>query len=144
CAFRSTGFLPGRCFYADRQAAGAAKPRLLRVANLRRAQLFSPRWVECAQARHALADGRVCHEERREAFFGEWVDRVERLGCRACLKLHESSRLLESDQCVCEPVRRVAELRGSRVCEELALRREEQIDERGCKGPQDEQQAALE
>src|SRR5204863_5431117 len=89
--------------------------------KLGRAQLLAPRRVERPQPADALADGRMRDEQGREALLGERVDRVERLGRRAGLELDELAGLLEADQCVCQPVRRVAELGGGGVREELAF-----------------------
>src|SRR5438874_5026726 len=83
-------------------------------------------------------------EQCRKPFLGEWVDRVEGLGRRAGLELDELARLLEADQCVCQPVRGVAELGGGSIREELAFRREKQVDDRGGEWAEREQQATLE
>ena len=60
------------------------------------------------------------------------------------LELDELGRLLEPDQRVGEPVRRVAELRREPVGRELALRRDEQVHERRRDRPEHEEQRALE
>jgi hypothetical protein len=86
----------------------------------------------------------VRHEQRRQAFLGERVDRVERLGRGARLELDELAGLLEADQGVGKSVRRVAELGCGRVGEKLPLRREEKVDERCRERAECEEQAALE
>ena len=59
------------------------------------------------------------------------------------LELDELARLLEPEQRVSEPVRRVAELGREPVGLELALRREQQVHERRRDRPEHEQQRAL-
>src|SRR5204863_4839138 len=85
------------------------------------AQLFAPGWVERPQSPHALGHRRMSDEQRREAFLGERIDRVERLRRGAGLELDELARLLEADQRIGKPVGRIAELGRASVGEELAL-----------------------
>src|SRR5581483_12109815 len=66
--------------------------------GLRRAQLLAPAGIELAQPAHPLADRRMGHEQPGEAFVGERIDRVQRLGRRACLEVDELRRLLEPDE----------------------------------------------
>src|SRR5438445_5533680 len=76
------------------------------------AQLLAPAWVEVAQAAHSLADRRVRGEEGGEALVCERVRRVQRLGRRARLERDELHGLLQPDERIGEPVRRIADLRG--------------------------------
>src|SRR4051794_20175160 len=84
------------------------------------------------------------YEQRRETFFRERVDRVERFRGRARLELDELACLLEPDQRVGKAVRGPAEPGGGLVGEEFALRREEQVDDRCGQRPEPEEQGALE
>src|SRR3954462_2900577 len=68
----------------------AAFERLFVV--LSRAQLCARIRVERPQPAHALPDGRVRDEDAGEAFVGEWLERVERLGRWARLELDEFRR----------------------------------------------------
>src|SRR5437773_1286360 len=72
---------------------------------LGRPQLLAPVRVEIAQPADALADRRMRHEQLRQAFFRERVDRVQRLGGRAGCKRDELARLLEPNERIGEPVR---------------------------------------
>src|SRR5439155_27015520 len=73
------------------------------------AQLFAPGWVERPQPPHALRHRWVRDEERREAFLGERIDRVERLRRGAGLKLVERAGLLAAAQRNGKPEGRLAE-----------------------------------
>src|SRR6266511_1250144 len=92
------------------------------IDGLGRAQLLAPCGVERTQSLHALAHRRMGDEQRREAFLGERIDRVERLRCRRRLEWKQLFRLLEADQRVGEAVRRAAEPGRRPVGRELAFR----------------------
>src|ERR687884_287799 len=88
-------------------------------------ETVAPGRIERAKAANALGDRRVRDEEGREAFLGEGVDRVERLGGGASLEADEFVRLLEPDERVGEPVRGSAEAGGDGVGAVFTLRREQ-------------------
>src|SRR6266511_6447775 len=62
------------------------------------AQLVAPVRIERAETLHALANRRMRDEQCREAFLGEGIDRVQRLGRRAGCELEQLLGLLEPDQ----------------------------------------------
>src|ERR687887_2327698 len=51
--------------------------------------LLAPAGIERAEAPHALRDRRMSREQRGQAFLGERVDRVQRLGRRTALEMDE-------------------------------------------------------
>jgi len=84
------------------------------------------------------------HEERCEPVLGERIDRVQRLCRRRRLERKELLRLLEADERVGQTVRRAAEAGGRSVGRELALRAQQEVQERRRDRAEKHEQHALE
>jgi hypothetical protein len=108
------------------------------------AKPLRPLRVERAQPRDAVGGWRLRREQRRKAARRERVDREERRRGRVGTQFHELGRLLEPNERVGEPVRRLADRGGERVGDELALRREQGVDDRRRDRSEHEQQGARE
>src|SRR6266545_5682351 len=84
------------------------------------------------------------HEQRGQPDLEKRVDRVERLCGRTAYERNELGSLVEPDQGICHRMWRVADCRGRSVRQELALRREEEMNEGRSERSEEPEQDALE